>query len=615
VQRIARQNTMLVAFVAIGLLSWAVIWWTLASQPLLVPIDLTNPVVAQGTLGSDPEGVWFTGDTHVVVDRFADTPWRALQWRWRQAPGTPLTVQLQLESRQFSVEASPQWRVVRLLLPTGQQHTPLNIKSGTLTVAGDSRNLGVLVDQFQVVRLGVLPWWLVLVVGEYWLLIGVMALWLWRGRWLGVGALLLFSSVYVVLFMQEAQGGFGYATIWLDRGGRIGAVLLIGWWVWRRQRQLPVVDTSLPQGGRRFGLDVLRAVAVLCVVVSHVTPLLFVEWSSNRDIFRWLIYLGPVGVDIFFALSGYLIGGIVLRMITQFNEFAVVRRFWMRRWLRTLPAAYVSAIVVWFVATPTDVQSYVASILFVGTVNPADVTKELLFWWSLAAEELFYLVLPLLVYVIIKKYPALHTFLISLVVIGVSAMLARAVLLMVSDELLWRNVNLVPYARLDSMIWGVLLVWVRNYRPQWFMRLVHYGFAPGVVIFAAGVTLLVDQQRWDAVAMFIGHTVVVIGASLLIPVCESLQPFAWALFNRMCTGIALVSYSAYLYHGMIVTVLERWFGAATSWPMLLGVVVVYMVLVFGVATLSYRLVEAPMLRWRDAHFPDSHQPRRSVPTS
>jgi hypothetical protein len=125
-----------------------------------------------------------------------------------------------------------------------------------------------------------------LVVCDYWLLTGVVALWLWRGRWLGVGALLLFSSVYVVLFMQEAQGGFGYATIWLDRGGRIGTVLLIGWWVWRRQRQLPVADTSLPQGGRRFGLDVLRAVAVLCVVVSHVTPLLFVEWSSNRDIFR-----------------------------------------------------------------------------------------------------------------------------------------------------------------------------------------------------------------------------------------------------------------------------------------------------------------------------------------
>ena len=225
-----------VAFIAVGVLSWVAIWWSLAHQPTQIRLALHEPLIAQGTLGSDPEGVWFTGDTQVVVDRFADTPWRALQWRWRQAPGMPLTVQLQLESRQFEVEASPQWRVVRLLMPTVAQHTPLDIKSGTLTVAGDSRNLGVLVDQFQVVRLSVLPWWLVLVVGEYWLLIGVMALWLWRGRWLGVCALLVFSSVYVVLLMQEALTGFGAATIWLDRGGRIGTVLLIGWWIWRRQR-------------------------------------------------------------------------------------------------------------------------------------------------------------------------------------------------------------------------------------------------------------------------------------------------------------------------------------------------------------------------------------------
>jgi len=601
-----------VAFIGIGLVAWVVIWWALASQPTQIPLALHEPMIAQGTLGRDPEGVWLTGDTQVEVDRFAGTPWRALQWRWRQAPGTPLPVQLQLESRQFVVEANPQWRVVRLLMPTAAQHTPLTIKSDTRNVAGDSRNLGVLVDKFQVVQLGVPSWWWLVVVGEYWLLIGVMALWLWRGRWLGASALLVFSSVYVALLMQEAQGGFGAATIWLDRGGRIGAVLLIGWWVWRRKQQLPAPEIALAPSGRRFGLDVLRAVAVLSVVVSHVTPLLFVEWSSNRDIFRWLIYLGPVGVDIFFALSGYLIGGIVLRMITQFDEFAVVRRFWMRRWLRTLPAAYVSAVVVWLVAPPLDVQSYVASMLFVGTVNPAKVTSELLFWWSLAAEELFYLVLPLLVYIIIKKHSALHTFLISLVVIGVSAMLARAVLLMVSDESLWRNINLVPYARLDSMIWGVLMVWVRNYRPQWFMRLVQFGFAPGMAIFAAGVTLLVDQQRWDAMAMFIGHTVVVIGASLLIPVCESLPPFRWALLNRICSGIALVSYSAYLYHGMIVTMLERWFGSATSWPMLAGLLLLYMVIVFGVAVVSYRLVEAPVLRWRDAYFPDRRIAHQSL---
>jgi peptidoglycan/LPS O-acetylase OafA/YrhL len=86
---------------------------------------------------------------------------------------------------------------------------------------------------------------------------------------------------------------------------------MLAWW-WRR-RQPAQPDAYTPPQGRRFGVDVLRAIAVMCVVVAHFTPLVFVEWSSNRDIFSWLVYLGAVGVDIFFALSGYLIGGILLR--------------------------------------------------------------------------------------------------------------------------------------------------------------------------------------------------------------------------------------------------------------------------------------------------------------
>ena len=180
-----RHNAILISFIAIGLLSWVVIWWALSAQPAQVTIDLTNPLLTEGTLGSDPEGVWFTGNTQVAVDRFADTPWRVLHWRWRQASGLPLPVQLQLESRQFSTDATSQWRVVRLLMPTARQHTLFDIQSGTYNVAGDSRNLGVIVARLQVERLATAPWWLFLVVGDYWLLIGAMLLWLWRGRWVG----------------------------------------------------------------------------------------------------------------------------------------------------------------------------------------------------------------------------------------------------------------------------------------------------------------------------------------------------------------------------------------------------------------------------------------------
>jgi hypothetical protein len=72
-ERITWQYTVFIAFIAIGLCSWGILWWAFSSQPLQVPIDLTNPLVTQGTLGNDPEGVWLTGNTQVVVNRFVDT--------------------------------------------------------------------------------------------------------------------------------------------------------------------------------------------------------------------------------------------------------------------------------------------------------------------------------------------------------------------------------------------------------------------------------------------------------------------------------------------------------------------------------------------------------------
>ena len=592
--------------IGVIVLGWMCIWYIFGLQPVQVRLDLTNPQIARGTFGSDPEGVWFTGNTQIVVSRFINTPWQSLAWRWRQAPGTPLDVHIHLDTRHFTTVAPVQWRVVRLLMPRVEPQTRLDIRSGTNHIVGDSRDLGMIMSQLTVVRLATPVWWDYGVVADYWVLIVIMGIWLavWQGQWLGVGALSLFSAVYIVMLAQEVLSGFANPTLWIDRGSRLGVIgLMAGWTWWRWIRQPARMRDNVPPPGRRFGLDVVRAVAVLCVVCSHFTPLLFVQWSGDRTVFRWLIYLGPIGVDIFFVLSGYLIGGIVLRTVTHFTDFATVTHFWMRRWLRTLPVAYVSAIVVWFVAAPQDLRSYFASIFFVGALHPAYIAKELVFWWSLGVEELFYVLLPLLLYVLSKKIPAARAFLVSSAIIGGSALVLRAVLLMVSDESLWRNVNLTVYARLDSLVWGVVVVWIRNYRPQWFTRIVQQGFAPGALIFGVGVAFLVDQYRWDALAMFGGHTIVVIGTSLLIPVCEALPQFRLLAVNRVITGIALVSYSLYLYHGMIVDLLVRLFGAATSWPMLVGLAIGYAGIAFGVASISYYVVEVPLLRWRDIRFP------------
>jgi len=87
---------------------------------------------------------------------------------------------------------------------------------------------------------------------------------------------------------------------------------------------------------RIFGLDVIRTIAILLVLLSHSTLLLFPE--NNHISLTAIRFFGTIGVDLFFVLSGYLIGGLLLRQIrngkTAFKNFMY---FWIRRWFRTLP--------------------------------------------------------------------------------------------------------------------------------------------------------------------------------------------------------------------------------------------------------------------------------------
>jgi len=81
-------------------------------------------------------------------------------------------------------------------------------------------------------------------------------------------------------------------------------------------------------GQRKIGLDYLRAAAILCVLIAH---------TAKETL---LGSLGFIGVEIFFVLSGYLIGGILLSSYARHGEapsWPMLREFWVRRWLRTVP--------------------------------------------------------------------------------------------------------------------------------------------------------------------------------------------------------------------------------------------------------------------------------------
>ena len=153
---------------------------------------------------------------------------------------------------------------------------------------------------------------------------------------------------------------------------------------------------------RIFGLDVIRAIAILLVLTSHSTLLIFPE--DNNISITAIRFFGTIGVDLFFVLSGYLIGGLILKQIrtgkTAFKDFLY---FWIRRWFRTLPNYFlilVFNVLLFYVLYNTvidDIGYFVIFLQNFATPYPDFFTEA----WSLSIEEYAYIIGPLLLYVLL----------------------------------------------------------------------------------------------------------------------------------------------------------------------------------------------------------------------
>lgn len=297
---------------------------------------------------------------------------------------------------------------------------------------------------------------------------------------------------------------------------------------------------------RIFGLDLLRAYAIFCVVWVHGYDL------TGHAIPRAVYWL-PVsdGVTIFFVLSGFLIGRILLRTFTH-SEFdgRVLLNFWIRRWFRTLPAYFTVLIVLVFLwhatgrVLPENLYGYFVFSQNLASPHPVFFGEA----WSLAVEEWFYLLVPIPLFLAARSNAIdkknLVLLLVAACIVVVAAFRAyRAWRFGYPDIGSWdENLRKQVVTRFDSLMFGVLGAYLSLFARRWWRKSAYVALGVGLALLVADKVCSTD---YDGKMLYINYaklTTTSLGALLLLPFLSSLRATG-GVFVRMVTLLSLISYS------------------------------------------------------------------------
>jgi peptidoglycan/LPS O-acetylase OafA/YrhL len=376
-----------------------------------------------------------------------------------------------------------------------------------------------------------------------------------------------------------------------------------------------VADPQPTKPARVLYLDVLRGIAILLVLLRH-PPVRVTDDSFLGALFKPFYFSGWVGVDLFFVLSGFLIGGLLFDEYRKQGSINL-KRFWVRRAFKILPPyyAYIGiGMIAAFVLTPGGVldkllevwESHAGTLLFVQNYSVLRYTHT----WSLAVEEHFYLLLPTTLALLLwgavrsrrsepfRAVPALYAS------VAVVCLVGR--LLMANTGLpfsIYRQ-YVVTHLRIDSLLAGVCLAYLIRFRKPWIdairparWALLLMGIACFVPTFMGDMEQVQFMFTWQFTILQIGSAMLILfgatGSTMSAP----------PLLARTTACIGRWSYAIYLWHppmAMAGTLfILKAFGLPTdgwTYPLMMAIYIGLATLIGAIVT---RLIETPALQLRD----------------
>jgi peptidoglycan/LPS O-acetylase OafA/YrhL len=359
---------------------------------------------------------------------------------------------------------------------------------------------------------------------------------------------------------------------------------------------------------RILGLDIVRSIAILIVVYDHASRLL--------PKYLWVYYFFPRpnidGVSIFFVLSGFLIGQILLKIIdkTDFSS-ANLLNFWIRRWFRTLPNYFL--ILFLLVLYQFFVVGHLGDFNMSFLIFTQNMYKaHPLFFpeaWSLSVEEWFYLSFPILCFILIKilknKRKAILFSAASFIIIPLILRIVFYTLGIGLDS--WdANYRKVIIFRLDSVMYGILGAYVSYYYNNIWEKLSKPGLIMSILLILF-ITVWIRLGLRDETFKFIyGVNLVSIATLLMLPYFSRLRKIRFKTAHRFFTFISIISYSMYLINFTIVLnilmpLTFSLFGIPPEPKLIvsLGAYLLYWIYVISGSFLIYSYYERPMMNLRE----------------
>jgi peptidoglycan/LPS O-acetylase OafA/YrhL len=335
-------------------------------------------------------------------------------------------------------------------------------------------------------------------------------------------------------------------------------------------------------------LDGLRAISILLVLFHHTI-------FSHKNTLIFKMDLGAVGVQIFFVISGFLITTLLLKERIANGNFSL-KDFYIRRAFRILPLVFLFLLVLMLFNGMFSLKipaiDFLTSLLFIGNLPiPNTDSWYTGHFWSLGVEEQFYLIFPVILFLMpTRKYLVLLLLLIP----GIT----------IVNYLHWHNtLGFFDNAMLDSLLYvastgfgyGTVAILVGSLfsvfcftHPIWISRLLGFQWL-SLIIFSIALTLRMVFYESSSILLIFNTGI----ALMIISNLDSKSKLSMILDNKFISRIGVLSYSMYIWQ-QLFTFNQPW---AVYWPWASSLVP-NLAILFLVTHISYEYFEKPIIQLR-----------------